>query len=85
MSIFEELAQEAFDTFLEHYPRFLTEMKLEDSITARLRFYAQCMNQMNEVVFLHPVINMFVEEKFQKLVKDELAKFDDRKFNFEQN
>lgn len=85
MSIFEELAQEAFDTFMEYYPAFMAEMGLEDSITTRLRFYAQCMDQINEVTFLHPVINMFVEEKFHKAVKDELQKLNDRKFQFPNN
>ena len=85
MSIFEELSQEAFDIFMSHFPAFMAEMEMEDSVTTRLRFYAQCIDSVNETVFLHPVINMFVEEKLIKAVKEELQRLDDRKFQFPNN
>lgn len=82
MSILEEMAKEAFDSIVEQYPDYRAALGLEDSITTRTRFYGQAIEALEEIIVVHPVINMFVEELLYRAIKAEIAKFQDRKFNF---
>lgn len=85
MSIFDEMAKEAFDGIVEQYPDYRESLELEDSITTRIRFYAQAIDALEEILIVHPVINMFVEELLVRAIKAEVAKFNDRKYTFKSN
>ena len=85
MSILEEMAQDAFYQIVEQYPDYRAALGLEDSFTTRVRFYAQAIEALEEIVVVHPIINMFVEELLVRAIKAETAKLNDRRYNFKSN
>ena len=85
MGPLEEMAKEAFDALMEHYPTYCAALQLQDSVTTRMKFYADAIEASNETQYLHPIIAMFVEEMFDKAIKEELAKLVTRRYHFKSN
>lgn len=74
MSIFEDMAQTAVNKYLAHYPNYLETIGKEDSLSERVHYYRVCLETCRKHELPIAYAQMFLEEKLEKLIEDEMIK-----------